>query len=287
MIIVVAVANSQDCNSYLRRASELVSQQKYCEAKMYYQRYSNCDADADVSTEIAMCERRCKIQTMEDGGNDVAGTTGRDNVNRNSERNEEGRVDRNLDRDVDQKYYNRPVSRAKSSYSSKFNLGFNGGLFYPTKKEEGEERKYLYFGGGISAEFLPIKNIGIGLSAGYYGFEVKNVGEGITRTATLIPLNLTNKFYILTKSVKPYIGVDGGYFIFGGKKKFEGTSVSGSESFWGIAPNIGLQFKLSKALALDINGKYNYFFSKTIESIGINIKPIDMIGINMGLVVAF
>jgi len=61
-----ATAYSQDCNTYLQRAAELVSQKKYCQAKKYYQEYGKCNADADVSTEIAMCERRCKIQVMED-----------------------------------------------------------------------------------------------------------------------------------------------------------------------------------------------------------------------------
>ena len=63
LICLTAVtAYSQDCNTYLRQATEMKSQKKYCEAKEYYQRYRNCNADADVSTEIAMCERLCKTQ---------------------------------------------------------------------------------------------------------------------------------------------------------------------------------------------------------------------------------
>ena len=57
-----AMAYSQDCNSYLKKATEFVSQKKYCDAKRYYQAYGNCNADADISTEIAMCERFCKIR---------------------------------------------------------------------------------------------------------------------------------------------------------------------------------------------------------------------------------
>jgi len=60
-----AAAYSQDCNSYFQRAEKLYDQSKYCEAKKYYQLYSNCNADVDVSTEIAMCERRCQIQVVE------------------------------------------------------------------------------------------------------------------------------------------------------------------------------------------------------------------------------
>jgi hypothetical protein len=56
----ITEAYSQDCNSYLQQATELVSQKKYCDALVYYQKYSDCNADADVSTEIAMCKRSCK-----------------------------------------------------------------------------------------------------------------------------------------------------------------------------------------------------------------------------------
>ena len=61
-------AFSQDCNSLLRRATELVSQGNYCDALQYFRRYSNCDADADVSTQIAMCERRCRLPEGNEGG---------------------------------------------------------------------------------------------------------------------------------------------------------------------------------------------------------------------------
>jgi len=66
---------SQDCNSYLQQAAEMISQKKYCDAKVYYQKYGNCNINADVSTEIAMCERLCKINTMEGVGVETIGTT--------------------------------------------------------------------------------------------------------------------------------------------------------------------------------------------------------------------
>ena len=56
MCVSATAAYSQDCNSYLQQATKLVSQKKYSDAKAYYQKYSDCNADADVSTEISMCE---------------------------------------------------------------------------------------------------------------------------------------------------------------------------------------------------------------------------------------
>ena len=64
---ITSAAYSQNCESNLQRATELVSQKKYCDAKKYYQAYANCNAEADVSTEIAICERFCKTQGGETG----------------------------------------------------------------------------------------------------------------------------------------------------------------------------------------------------------------------------
>lgn len=55
---------SQDCDNYLRQATELLSQKNYCDAKSYYQMYSHCNADADISTEIAICNRFITIQKL-------------------------------------------------------------------------------------------------------------------------------------------------------------------------------------------------------------------------------
>ena len=70
-----ATTYSQDCHTYQQRAEEFMAQKKYCEAKKYYQMYGNCNADADVSTEIAMCERRCKLQVMENEETEIMDET--------------------------------------------------------------------------------------------------------------------------------------------------------------------------------------------------------------------
>jgi hypothetical protein len=59
----VTIAYGQNCESLLRQAAQLVDQGKYCDAIGYYQRYADCNADVDVSTEIAMCKRRCGLES--------------------------------------------------------------------------------------------------------------------------------------------------------------------------------------------------------------------------------
>ena len=59
--ISAVAAYSQNCNSHLKQAQKLLADEDYCEALKYYKQYAACDRNADVVTEIAMCERRCKL----------------------------------------------------------------------------------------------------------------------------------------------------------------------------------------------------------------------------------
>jgi len=256
-----SAAFGQDCESLLRRAAELVSQKKYCEAREYYIRYKNCNADADVSTEIAMCERFCRILSTESGEDaPVTGLEGNSASSRNSaSRSVEG------------------GSKYGLSQNERVKLGVNGGVQVPMG-DFGRIAK-IYFGGNISAEYLVFPKIGIGLNAGYYAYELEMVGKGYKELPSLIPVTLAGKFYPLTKSIRPYIGVEAGLYIVGIKVTFDGKSDSISDSFFGVAPVAGFQFGLSNAVSLDVNAKYSRVFTKE--------EPTDFLGCNVGIVFSF
>ena len=344
----------------------MVSQKKYCDAKKYYQEYGKCNADADVSTEIAMCERLCKINVMEgvevetvstteqnsppltkqdiislkngndiqaivlevgetevaykkidntngpthtlkkseifmiwyaNGSNDVfsevatpalAETKQQTNVNQqiNSYNSNVSTTDRYNPPPTVIPSDNRIVKPVPSvSTSEKFRLGLNGGLLYPIGKEK-EAKTYLFFGGGISGEYLIMPNIGVGLSASFYGYQVKK--EGAKFTASLIPVTLTGKYYyFLTESLQPYGGVDVGLYTIGWKAKEQGLSVSDSKPCFGLAPVVGLQYKLSNSLALDVNAKYSLTFPGEFLAPVILGLTTDNLGFNVGMVYTF
>jgi len=286
IIIVVALmcfcataAFGQDCNRCLQRASELVSQKKYCDAKRYYQAYGRCNADADVSTEIAMCERLCKINVMEGeeielldpvecGG--APSTVIKDSWETKQSSTQDGSK------------WDLPVD----SYYPRFRVGLTPGLLIPTEKAEGA-KTYLYFGSGLSGEYLVTPNFGIGLGTGFYTYQVKSDELGITTTVapSLIPITLIGRFYLPSNSIKPYGGLDVGLYISRLKVKLGGQSDSVSDSFFGLAPVLGLQFRLSDVLALDINAKYNCIFGKDINTD--KTKTLGFVGINLGLAFTF
>lgn len=243
MCLSAAAAYSQDCRSCLQQATELEAQKKYCEAIKYYKAYSKCNADADVSTEIAMCERRCKIQVME--GEDIQ-TDG------------EIVCDEKRSAPVPNQYSNtrnpkKSVTPSRSSAGARGKFGINGGLVSTLK-----EGAKMMFGGGISSEYLASPHFGIGVSAGFYGYQIES--SGLKATYTFMPAALTGKCYLLTKSVQPYIGVDVGLYTVGATFKYEGESESDSKSYFGLSPVLGFQFKLSKSIAFDINAKDNICF---------------------------
>jgi len=273
-VSAAAAYSQQDCNSHLRQAMEMVSQKKYCDAKTYYQRYSNCNADADVSTEIAMCERFCKINVMEGVEVEPVGTTERDVYTPAPTGRSSG------DRTV------KPVQRVSTKGfgdNARFKLGVNGGALFPYYNGKFDDAQ---FGGGISGEYLVTPNIGAGLNVGYYslGSEKEEYGGvSVSANAYLIPVALTGKYYFLTKNIQPYAGVDVGLYTIGAKLtlKYQGEreSESDSESYFGLAPVAGLQFKLSNNLALDVNAKYNLIFSKG--------ESTKLLGVNVGIVYSF
>jgi len=275
--VCVATAYSQDCSSYLKQAAELVSQKNYCDALSFYRKYRDCNADADVSTEIAMCEKRCKL----DGGNPQPdNSTKQGNTISTDNRTVMNSTSSNRSAVIE----SAPSSMANVNTNAKFKLGLNGGLLYPMEKVEGT-KTYLYFGGVISGEYLATPNIGLGINAGYYGYEVKIKKEDVVVakvTPSLIPINLTGKYYFLTKSIQPYAGVEVGYYTIRDKEEYPDypeENVSGSVSKFGLAPIVGFQFKLSNTLALDVNAKYNIIFGE-----GGSAK---LLGLNVGIVYAF
>ena len=157
--------SQQDCNSHLRRATELVSQNNYCEAIKYYRMYGNCDADADVSTEIAMCERRCRIPG--EGVNDTAEQPKREDRTGSTSVTTGSRTTSNNQTKTDNRTVNPPKEpRVSTQGFNGFQL--HGGVFLP-QGDFADSKELL----GI---FVGIPEIGFGNAAlGYnIGFKIYN-----------------------------------------------------------------------------------------------------------------
>ena len=274
MCVSTTAAYSQDCNSYLRQATELVSQQKYCEAKTYYERYGRCNADADVSTEIAMCERRCKVEAVLDPNDEPVGPTVRENPTPTGNRNV-GTTERDNRSATGTSAGSRPVQPQKSGNTQRFSFGVRAGLSFTNiserwdgKKPKGVNKSKFKpgFQLGAVADFSISDNLAIqpGILFATQGWVDKYSETGYSEKESWnlnylqVPLNVQYKINVgsmnLLLQAGPYFG-----YAFSGKykekvtedgrtKKDEGKIKFGTEDGkmsqidFGLGVGVGLQF---------------------------------------------
>ena len=277
-----ATAYSQDCNSYLQQATEYRDKGDYCQAKQYYQMYQSCNADADVSTEIAMCINRIKIQNPGTNCPDYVPTNGKNTIpasttTRNSSVNtsSSSRAATSVGSGSKQ---------SSSTPTTRFKLGIDAGIQLPMG-DFGKEVN-IGFGGELSGKYMVNKNIGVGVGVGYYTFGIKKevLDDGADKgNASILPIIGNFSYYFGKNTFKPYVGADLGLYMartsYSGEVDGEKASESSSVSGFGFAPVIGFEYALSKNLGLDVNAKYNYIT---------NIDPkISQPNINIGIVYSF
>jgi len=294
MCISVAAAYSQDCNSYLKQATEMRDKGDYCQAKQYYQMYQSCNADADVSTEIAMCVNRIKIQNP--------GTDCPDYVPANGKSQASGRATMRTSSGNTSSGYTssgnravKPVASVGNQMSSAPAAQFKIGLDIGAQLPMGDFGKIykMGFGGELNAKYMINENIGVGLGAGYYTFGAKDEllnalideygADKMNDNFSIIPVVGKFSYYFGQNAFKPYLGVDVGLYMLresiSGEVDGESDSSSDSSSKFGFAPVLGFEYTLTKNLGLDVNVKYNYILT--------DIKATTTVGISAGIVYLF
>jgi hypothetical protein len=261
----VTIAYSQNCESLLQRATDLVSQRKYCDAIGYYQQYSNCKANADVSTEIAMCERYCKLSGEESTPEPVVGnspdytsaSTGRSSSSRSAQLSAAPKN----------------VQGIKFGVTAGFNLSNFSGDVENTKLKAG-------FQVGVVADYALTKSFSITpeLLFTQRGSKAEATEGGLTATYTetlnylQLPINALYKFNIADDA--KFLVFAGPYFGYGlsgtAKYKLSGGGESESES-----EDIKFGSDEDKYNAFDfglnagIGYQYNKFFIKAQYNLGL------------------
>ncbi|MFW5700707.1 MAG: hypothetical protein ACOCWG_02010 [bacterium] len=146
---------------------------------------------------------------------------------------------------------------------------------------------------GLNTAFeLPCNNykevdngIGVNLLLGYsYKQRIDfNISAGNTWMNSLIDgykinsVELSTNYYIISKAIRPYIGVSGGYYIKSIEVPFNESLL---EKGIGIKPCIGLLFDLNLMKKLKVNSKF--YFNKVFTD-----HQISLYGLNIGLLYYF
>jgi hypothetical protein len=160
------------------------------------------------------------------------------------------------------------LATAHSSYAQKI-IGLQGGISLPMSKfvqsdvEMGIGAK-AHSGGFLSRNFL----LGAGIS--YHQFKTKNL-SAITNSIIGFSTNL--QYFFTAKGFRPYVGIDGGYYMYVRTGSLATTnaalSSTSTANFLGIAPQAGFLYEFTPKLALNVCAKYNLLFSKDKEICGL------------------
>lgn len=157
--------------------------------------------------------------------------------------------------------------------SAQIKIGADLNVGMPTSSDFGDYAG-TGFGGGINAKYMFNENMGAGLGFSYLSFPGKDFADGINFTIMPITANFT--YYFMTETLKPYAGIDLGLYT--ASSDADGAE---SESDFGFAPVVGMEYAFTDALALNVNLKYNYIMSKDDDK---GTEDTSFLGINVGIV---
>ncbi len=152
--------------------------------------------------------------------------------------------------------------------SSQVNVSATFGLQFPM----GDLGDGLNVGFGLNtAAKYPIKdNMIIGLNLGLNRF-----GGSYDSRGLFIPVTALFEYHVPVDDAIPYIGMDMGLYHYSYKIRWGGSSYSGSEGYFGFAPNLGFVYPLDGALSLTGNMKVHVMIAEG--------ESVSWFGLNAGI----
>ncbi len=159
-------------------------------------------------------------------------------------------------------------------------VGLHGAYGIPTPKEEGVKNS---FGGGIQARYFISPNLAAGLEASLlsskYSEDYGWLGKYTVKVRS-IPITPKVEYFFLDGPIRPYAGLKAGLYL--ANVSVEGKSES--ESSFGFAPKVGVQYKLPQNLAVFLEGDYNLILSKkAARDLGADTFGSKFVQLNLGL----
>ena len=137
-------------------------------------------------------------------------------------------------------------------------IGVHGASAIPIPKEEGSKNSY---GGGIQARYFLSSNLAVGLEASLLSAKT-TLDYGWAGTykvkEQIFPITPKVEYFFTDGPLRPYAGLKAGLYLV----KVSVNEESESESFFGFAPKVGVQYKLPQNLAVFLEGDYNLLINK-------------------------
>lgn len=146
--------------------------------------------------------------------------------------------------------------------NAQIQLGVSGNHFSGT--ENGAKFSDGYWGGGVTGRYFITPKFAVGLNGRYFTKTASESFGGVTIKAKARVITATGQteYFFTEGSFRPYLGAEVGLYNIGATVEVAGGSESDSESFFGAAPKVGIQFMFTDKIGLDLNAGYHLIFPK-------------------------
>lgn len=168
-----------------------------------------------------------------------------------------------------------------TSAQAQFQIGLGGNYFIPTA--EGSKFSDGYPGGGLTLRYFISSQFAVGVNGRFLTKTLADAGgfSGFDVKAQSIVPGLQAEFFLTNSAIKPYIGIEGNYFMTKTTGNYQGQEFNSTDNSFGVAPKLGAQFMFSPTIGLDVNAGY-HFLLKDKDS-----EPEQAIMLGAGVVFKF
>ena len=155
-----------------------------------------------------------------------------------------------------------------SQAQAQFQMNVNGNYLVPT--ESGSSFSDGLWGGGLTLRYFVSPKLAVGLNGRYFtksnsvNFD-PGIGGGLIKASLNILMVTGQAEYFFTESaLRPYVGVEAGLYRAGSTVEItsgaQTLKSSDSDSNFGVAPKVGLQYAISPAFGVNADAGYHLIF---------------------------
>lgn len=134
---------------------------------------------------------------------------------------------------------------------AQMSIGLDGGLLKST-----EDNAESLLGGELTFKYDVTDVFRVGANLGYY--QTSDEVLSIKFTSSLVPVSISGEYLFLEEKFRPYAGLHLGLLKVGAKVGDSKTS----DSYFSLAPVIGVDYEVSDQLGINFNFKYGFAFYK-------------------------
>ncbi|GAB4044936.1 OmpW family outer membrane protein [Spirosoma jeollabukense] len=155
-----------------------------------------------------------------------------------------------------------------SQAQAQFQVNVNGNYLAPT--ESGSSFSDGLWGGGVTLRYFVSPKLAVGLNGRYFtktnsaSFDPGTGGGLVKASLNILMVTGQAEYFFSESALRPYVGVEAGLYRAGASLEIssgaQGLKSSDSDSNFGVAPKVGLQYAISPAFGLNADAGYHLIF---------------------------